>query len=63
MSSDYEGARRWQRLAEEASANARKMTDPEAIQIMRRIVLGYEILAKHARSRALRDENSDRKSD
>jgi hypothetical protein len=39
------------------------MTDPEAVQIMRRIVLGYEVLAKHARSRALRGENSDHKSE
>jgi len=47
--SDREGARRWQQLAEEASSIARKMTDPEAIQIMRHIVQGYEILAEHAK--------------
>jgi len=49
MPSDCEGARRWQQLAEEASSIARKMTDPEAIQIMRHIVQSYEILAEHAK--------------
>jgi hypothetical protein len=56
MSSDWEGARRWQQLADEASAIARAMADPEAIRIMRRIVQGYEILAKHATRRAVKDE-------
>jgi hypothetical protein len=63
MPSDREGARHWQQLAEEASSIAREMTDPEAIQIMRRIVRGYEILAEHAKKRPLRNRSSDRKSD
>ena len=63
MPSDREAARRWQQLAEEASSIAREMTDPEAIQIMRHIVQGYEILAEHAKKRALKNLNFDRKSD
>jgi hypothetical protein len=61
MPSEDEAARRWQQLAEETSATAREMTDPEAIQYMRRIVRGYEILAEHARKRALRNKSADRK--
>jgi len=59
MPSDCEAARRWRQLAEEAGSIAREMTDLEAIQFMR--VQGYEILAEHAKKRALR--SSDRKSD
>jgi hypothetical protein len=54
MPTDWEAARRWRQLAEEASSIARRMTDPQAIQIMRRIVQGYELLAEHAKKRALR---------
>jgi hypothetical protein len=63
MPSDHEAARRWQQLAEEASAAAREMSDPEAIHIMRRIVQGYEILAEHARRRAIVNKSPDRESD
>jgi hypothetical protein len=55
MPSAFESARRWQQFAEEASSIARQMNDPEAIQIMRRIVQRYEILAEYAKKRALRD--------
>jgi len=61
MPSDCEAARRWRQLAEEAGSIAREMTNLEAIQFMRHIVQGYEILAEHAKKRALR--SSDRKSD
>ena len=63
MPSEDEAARHWRTLAEEASAIAREMSDPEAIQYMRRIVQGYEILAEHARMRALRNKSSYRKRD
>jgi len=62
MPSEGEGARSWQQLAEEASSIAREMTYPEANQIMRHIVQGYDILAEHAKKRALRNKRSDRKS-
>ena len=44
----------------EASAIARQMTDPKAIEIMRHIVRGYEILAENAKKRALRNKSLDR---
>jgi hypothetical protein len=56
MRSAVESARRWQQLAEEASSIARQMNDSESIQIMRQIVQLYEILAEHAKKRALRDK-------
>ena len=56
MPSAFESARRWQQFAEEASSIARQMNDPEAIQIMRQIAQRYEILAEHAKKRALRDK-------
>ena len=59
MASD-QAALRWQQLAEEASSIARQLTDPEAIDIMRHIVRGYEILAENARKRALRNKRFDR---
>jgi hypothetical protein len=59
MSSD-QAALRWQQLAAEASAIARQMTDPKAIEIMRHIVRGYEILAENAKKRALRNKSLDR---
>jgi hypothetical protein len=56
MRSAFESVRRWQQLAEEAGSFARQMNDPEAIQIMRQIAQRYEILAEHAKKRALRDK-------
>jgi hypothetical protein len=63
MPSDHEAARHWQQHAEEARSIAREMTVPETIQIMCRIVQGYEILAEQARKRAFRDKNLGRRSD
>jgi hypothetical protein len=59
MPSAFERARRWQHLAEEASSIARQMNDLETIQTMRQIVQRYEILAEHARKRALRGKSKD----
>jgi len=40
-----------------------RLADPEAIDIVRHIVRGYEIIAENARKQALRNKRTDRKAD
>jgi hypothetical protein len=52
-----DGERRWRALAEEARAQARTMTDPDARRLMYGIADGYDRLAERAK---LRRYTSDR---